>query len=264
MLVMLADKHTRKACLLSDPSNCTARGVATQDALVRTPLWLKMMNEFPSGNGHWDPKQEDRKASRQLDPCPQVLICPPPSNGHFTPQLEGSDYPANEGWQCELTLPPFVEPSQHHEPPIPGPSQPSEPHEDTSTCEPEPEVAPTQSMEENFVTPASAIIIDNMPVASPLLPSAPKSPNASSPHSHDKACQEHNDLQPTLMIPQAIIHKSINQILLEHCRLLHMVPFMDATHGNEMHWEFQEELNLILGLEPSKHVRMTSRDVEAS
>ncbi|MBW0492491.1 hypothetical protein O181_032206 [Austropuccinia psidii MF-1] len=23
----------------------------------------------------------------------------PPSNGHFTPRLEKSDYPANEGWQ---------------------------------------------------------------------------------------------------------------------------------------------------------------------
>ncbi|MBW0508438.1 hypothetical protein O181_048153 [Austropuccinia psidii MF-1] len=50
----------------------------------------------------------------------------------------------------ELTFPPFVEPSQHNEPPIPGPSQPSEPHEDASTCGPEPEVAPTQSMEEPF------------------------------------------------------------------------------------------------------------------
>ncbi|MBW0467067.1 hypothetical protein O181_006782 [Austropuccinia psidii MF-1] len=50
----------------------------------------------------------------------------------------------------ELTLPPCVEPSQHDEPPIPGPSQLSEPHENASTCEPEPEVALTQSMEEPF------------------------------------------------------------------------------------------------------------------
>ncbi|MBW0565373.1 hypothetical protein O181_105088 [Austropuccinia psidii MF-1] len=47
----------------------------------------------------------------------------------------------------KLTLPPFVEPSQYNEPPIPGPSQspksqvPS--HEDALTCEPEPEVALT-------------------------------------------------------------------------------------------------------------------------
>ncbi|MBW0496900.1 hypothetical protein O181_036615 [Austropuccinia psidii MF-1] len=50
----------------------------------------------------------------------------------------------------ELTLPPLVEPSQHDEPPIPGPSQLSKPHEDASTRWPEPEVAPTQSMEEPF------------------------------------------------------------------------------------------------------------------
>ncbi|MBW0582427.1 hypothetical protein O181_122142 [Austropuccinia psidii MF-1] len=157
------------------------------------------------------------------------MICPPPlmppSNGHFTPRPELSDYPANEGWRCklhfsfltpfsscnhtdlfplciepnqpnplrqespvpsfpckqtpqpltpgpsgtqwsedlfhskqpefhlistfdssELTVPPFVEPSQTAEPPIPGPSPSSKPHEDVPTCEPEPEVAPTQSM----------------------------------------------------------------------------------------------------------------------
>ncbi|MBW0570251.1 hypothetical protein O181_109966 [Austropuccinia psidii MF-1] len=50
----------------------------------------------------------------------------------------------------ELTVPPFVEPSQMDEPPIPGPSPSSEPHEDVQTCEHEPEVAPTQSMEEPF------------------------------------------------------------------------------------------------------------------
>ncbi|MBW0472850.1 hypothetical protein O181_012565 [Austropuccinia psidii MF-1] len=96
----------------------------------------------------------------------------------------------------ELTLTPFVEPSQPDEPRIPGPSQPSEPHEDALTCEPEPEVAPTQSMEEPFVcpaTPAFVIIIDNTPVGSPPVPS--------SPQSHDEARQESTDLQLTLMIP---------------------------------------------------------------
>ncbi|MBW0580976.1 hypothetical protein O181_120691 [Austropuccinia psidii MF-1] len=50
----------------------------------------------------------------------------------------------------ELTLPPFVEPSQTNGPPIPGLSASSEPHEDVPTCEPEPEVALAQSMEEPF------------------------------------------------------------------------------------------------------------------
>ncbi|MBW0522167.1 hypothetical protein O181_061882, partial [Austropuccinia psidii MF-1] len=46
-------------------------------------------------------------------------------------------------------------PSQHKEPPIPGRSQPSKPHEDALTCGPEPEVALTQSMEEPFARPAT-------------------------------------------------------------------------------------------------------------
>ncbi|MBW0492046.1 hypothetical protein O181_031761 [Austropuccinia psidii MF-1] len=56
--------HTRNARLLSDPSDHAARGVPNQDSLVRTPLW-------------------------------------PPSNGHFTPLPEPSDYPANEGWRWQ-------------------------------------------------------------------------------------------------------------------------------------------------------------------
>ncbi|MBW0486989.1 hypothetical protein O181_026704 [Austropuccinia psidii MF-1] len=71
----------------------------------------------------------------------------------------------------ELTLPPFVGPSQTNEPPIPGPSPSSKPHEDVLTCEPEPEVAPTQSMEEPFACPTpphSVIIINDMPVGSSL------------------------------------------------------------------------------------------------
>ncbi|MBW0562146.1 hypothetical protein O181_101861, partial [Austropuccinia psidii MF-1] len=40
-----------------------ARGVPTQDALVRTPLWLAMMKVFPSGNGPRDPKQANMNDS---------------------------------------------------------------------------------------------------------------------------------------------------------------------------------------------------------
>ncbi|MBW0579137.1 hypothetical protein O181_118852, partial [Austropuccinia psidii MF-1] len=109
-------------------------------------------------------------------------------------------------------------PSQHHEPPIPGPSPSYKPPEDVPTHEPEPEVAPTQSMEEPFgksqlhffnssqlfltplcpATPCSVIIINNTPVRSPppistsptpppstptpgLPPIAAKNPTASSP-----------------------------------------------------------------------------------
>ncbi|MBW0495827.1 hypothetical protein O181_035542 [Austropuccinia psidii MF-1] len=67
-------------------------------------------------------------------------------------------------------------------------------------------------------------------------------PVPSSSHSYDDTCQQFTNLRPTLMIPPAI-----NQILLGHHCLLHMIPFVDATHQNEMHWEFQEELNSLLG-----------------
>ncbi|MBW0547861.1 hypothetical protein O181_087576, partial [Austropuccinia psidii MF-1] len=54
--------------------------------------------------------------------------------------------PSGTQWSKDL----FREPSQHNEPPIPALSPSSEPPEDIATCEPEPEVAPTQSMEEPF------------------------------------------------------------------------------------------------------------------
>ncbi|MBW0469942.1 hypothetical protein O181_009657 [Austropuccinia psidii MF-1] len=53
----------------------------------------------------------------------------------------------------EVTLPPFLQPSHPNEPPIPGPSQSLELQEDVWTCEPEPEVAATQSTEEPFGKP---------------------------------------------------------------------------------------------------------------
>ncbi|MBW0485053.1 hypothetical protein O181_024768 [Austropuccinia psidii MF-1] len=199
MLVMLANKHTRNSCSLSDPSDHAASGVPNQDALARTPLWSAIMKAFPSGNGHQDPKQEDGNDSRQLAQSSQVLICPPPprlplnglrwqediqawanrhpwdSNAKNEPtkspipslpcqQTPWQLTPGPSGTQwfepkfnlistfdsSELTLPPFVEPSQTDEPPIPGLSPSSEPHEDVPTREPEPDVAPTQSMEESF------------------------------------------------------------------------------------------------------------------
>ncbi|MBW0552057.1 hypothetical protein O181_091772 [Austropuccinia psidii MF-1] len=96
-LVMLAKKHTINARSLSDPSDHAARGVPTQDALARTPLWLMMMKVFPSGNGPRNPKQAACNDYRRLALSPQASICPP-SDGQFTPQPERSDYPGNEGW----------------------------------------------------------------------------------------------------------------------------------------------------------------------
>ncbi|MBW0586436.1 hypothetical protein O181_126151 [Austropuccinia psidii MF-1] len=81
-LVMLADKHTRNVPSLSDPSDHKARGVLTQDALARTPLWSTMMKQYPSANGHRDLKQADRNNSGRLALSPQASICPPPLLGH--------------------------------------------------------------------------------------------------------------------------------------------------------------------------------------
>ncbi|MBW0580647.1 hypothetical protein O181_120362, partial [Austropuccinia psidii MF-1] len=66
-------------------------------------------------------------------PCEQTLRQPPPG-------------PSGTQWSEEL----FCEPSRTKEPPIPGPSPSSQAPEDNTTREPEPEVAPTQSMEEPF------------------------------------------------------------------------------------------------------------------
>ncbi|MBW0549203.1 hypothetical protein O181_088918 [Austropuccinia psidii MF-1] len=86
----------------------------------------------------WTPGPQTGRQERfqMISPVPSsiVLSTPPvrpPSDGHFTPQPERK-------------------PSQHHEPPIPGLSPSSKPAEDVATCEPEPEVPPTQSMEEPF------------------------------------------------------------------------------------------------------------------
>ncbi|MBW0589725.1 hypothetical protein O181_129440, partial [Austropuccinia psidii MF-1] len=75
------------------------------------------------------------------------------TNGILTPNLpreqtprQPTPGPSGTQWSDEL----FHEPSQTKEPPIPGPSPSSQPPEDDTTCEPEPEVAPTKSMQEPF------------------------------------------------------------------------------------------------------------------
>ncbi|MBW0508273.1 hypothetical protein O181_047988 [Austropuccinia psidii MF-1] len=94
-------------------------------------------------------------------------------------------------------------PSQHDEPPIPGPSPSSKPPEDVLTSCP--------------ATPRLVIIIDDMPVGSPpsICPSTPVPPPShchqesnrllppvpSSSHSYNEALQDFINLQPTLMIP---------------------------------------------------------------
>ncbi|MBW0554288.1 hypothetical protein O181_094003 [Austropuccinia psidii MF-1] len=81
------------------------------------------------------------------------------------------------------------EPSQHNEPPLPGPSPPSKPPEDFPTCDPEPAVAPKQSTEDPLDPPS--LTPPPFPCVTP--PSTP-TPVPSSPHSHNDACQEFANL----------------------------------------------------------------------
>ncbi|MBW0490850.1 hypothetical protein O181_030565 [Austropuccinia psidii MF-1] len=166
----------------------------------------------PPSNGHFTPQTEqsddsayegwqwrevigvwadchpcDLNAKNQTNQMPHDKTLP------FLVSLQAVSAATNPGlsgtqWSEDL----FREPSQMDEPPVPGLSPSSEPHEDNLTCKPEPEVAPTQSMEEPsgksqisffysshiFLTfpltiqarptpPHSVITIDNTPVGSP-------------------------------------------------------------------------------------------------
>ncbi|MBW0583577.1 hypothetical protein O181_123292 [Austropuccinia psidii MF-1] len=114
-------------------------------------------------------KQNPPKPPQQDSPVP----CLPCEKTPWQP----TPGPSGTQWLEDL----FRKPSQHDEPRIPCPIQPSKPHEDASTCGPEPHMAPTQSKEETFATPAYVIIIDDMPVGSPLPLSAPENPGAKLP-----------------------------------------------------------------------------------
>ncbi|MBW0518905.1 hypothetical protein O181_058620 [Austropuccinia psidii MF-1] len=213
---MLANKHTRNACLLSNPSDHVARGVPDQEALARSPLWSTMTKAFPSGNGRRDTKQADSNNSKQLAQSPQdgngkrtFKLVPIVTHGIQMPKAKPTKSPIPSLPRKKSLRQPTPGPSSTQwledlfgKPPIAGSSPSSEPHEDVPTCELEPEVALTQSMEEPFgksqlhffyspflqpspahpTLPHSAIIIDNTPIGSPsqclqepchLLPSVP-------------------------------------------------------------------------------------------
>ncbi|MBW0534049.1 hypothetical protein O181_073764 [Austropuccinia psidii MF-1] len=123
----------------------------------------------------------------QLSPCLNKTLQIPPQQDSPIPSLPHEQTPrqptpglGGTQWAEEL----FCKPSQTKQPPIPGPSPSSQPPEDVTTLEPEPEVAPMQSTEEPFEIPASA----------------PENPNASSPWCkapliyHDDTRQEFTNL----------------------------------------------------------------------
>ncbi|MBW0560312.1 hypothetical protein O181_100027 [Austropuccinia psidii MF-1] len=240
---MLADKHTRNVHSLSAPSDHTARGVLSQDALARTPLWLVMMKPYPSANGHWDLKQADGNNSRQLALSPQVLICPPPLLGHYLmvtslhylskviiqPMKDGNEQnPPNPPRQdspvpslpCERT------PQQ----PNPGPEwhlmvrgiiPRTLPNQRATYSLPESILPATLSRHSplhnyhqryaRWIPPSSSPTRPpSHPVSPGYLPVPLRTRVQSSSHSHDDTRQELTNLRPTLMIPRAIVHESIN------------------------------------------------------
>ncbi|MBW0533691.1 hypothetical protein O181_073406 [Austropuccinia psidii MF-1] len=127
-----------------------------------------------------------------------------------TPGPSGTQWSEDLSHGKQPTLPsPFVGPSQHNKPPIPGPIPFSEPPRDIPTREPEPEVAPTQSMEDPFgKSPLLFLYSYQLFLTPPLIISSsshysllhnhhrryacqiPACVTPPSPHSHNDACQE--------------------------------------------------------------------------
>ncbi|MBW0551425.1 hypothetical protein O181_091140, partial [Austropuccinia psidii MF-1] len=83
---------------------------------------------------------------KQNPPNPAQQESPIPSLPREQTPWQLTPGPSGTRWSEEL----FREPSRTKEPPIPGPSPLSQPPEDDTTREPEPEVAPTQSTEEPY------------------------------------------------------------------------------------------------------------------
>ncbi|MBW0499689.1 hypothetical protein O181_039404, partial [Austropuccinia psidii MF-1] len=91
--------------------------------------------------------QWDSNAKVKQNPLnPSQQDSPIPSLPREQAPRQPTPGPSDTQWSEEL----FCEPSQTKDPPIPGPSPSSQPPEDNTAHEPEPEVAPTQSTEEPF------------------------------------------------------------------------------------------------------------------
>ncbi|MBW0473406.1 hypothetical protein O181_013121 [Austropuccinia psidii MF-1] len=85
----------------------------------------------------WDSNSKNQTNQIPRDETLPFLVCLASKLRSNRPQAQV----APNGWRTYSAV---------NEPPIPAPSPSSKPHEDVPTHEPEPEVAPTQSMEEPF------------------------------------------------------------------------------------------------------------------
>ncbi|MBW0533363.1 hypothetical protein O181_073078 [Austropuccinia psidii MF-1] len=120
----------------------------------------------------WDSKAK----VKQKQPNPPQQDSPVPSLPRKQTPWQPTPGPSGTQWSEDF----FREPSQTNEPPIPGPSPSSKPHEDVPTCEPEPEVALMQAMEEPFDPP---LVFPLHPLLPQFLPrrSLPLPPRAQPP-----------------------------------------------------------------------------------
>ncbi|MBW0516762.1 hypothetical protein O181_056477 [Austropuccinia psidii MF-1] len=78
MLVMPADKHTRNACLLSNPSKHAARGVPDQDSFV-----VNNNESIPEREWTLGPQTGRQEQFRMIIPVPSGIdLSTPPLLGH--------------------------------------------------------------------------------------------------------------------------------------------------------------------------------------
>ncbi|MBW0527138.1 hypothetical protein O181_066853 [Austropuccinia psidii MF-1] len=204
----------------------------------------------------WTPEPQAGQRERfwTISPVPSSidLSTPPPMppfDGHFTPRPEQSDYLANEGWRWQEDIRLWVSFSSLSH---------LSSHNNTDffplLIEQNPPNPPNKTL-------LFLVCLASKPRSSPLRaqvapdePSQTKEPPipgpspSSQPHKDNMTHEPEPEVAPmqSREEPFAIIHKSINRILREHRRLLHMIPFVDATHRNEMHREFWEEPNSLL------------------
>ncbi|MBW0576560.1 hypothetical protein O181_116275, partial [Austropuccinia psidii MF-1] len=98
----------------------------------------------------WLMKDGDGERTFELGPIVTISCHRWDSNAKNKTPRQDSPVPSLPCKQTPRKPTPGPKPSQTKEPPIPGPSPSTQPPEDDTMREPEPEVAPTQSTEEPF------------------------------------------------------------------------------------------------------------------
>ncbi|MBW0467734.1 hypothetical protein O181_007449 [Austropuccinia psidii MF-1] len=110
MLVILADKHTENVPSLHSQRSSHTRCPCEDSFAVGNDEGITKRKWTPG------PQTSRRECFCTISPVPsRIDLYPPPrspSNGHFTPLLEKSDYPADEGWQWQAEI--LIWADHHH------------------------------------------------------------------------------------------------------------------------------------------------------